>query len=100
MLRTMRSNISKNIQALKYLVIKAKGATRIEARVLSGVEQQGFLVWDLGVDFAGADSIFVVSSVDFDEAALLCAMDSLDSADLGFGVEFCMGVVLVMIYPA
>lgn len=95
MLRAMRSKISKNTQALKYLVIKAKGAMRIEPRVLSGAGQQGFLARGLGVDFgiedcdaedcAATDSILVAilvdSSADFDEVALPCVVDSLDSAD-------------------
>ena len=88
MLRAMRSKISKNTQALKYLVIKAKGATKMVARALSGAGQQGFLARDFGdsafVDFgaedcdagdcAATDSILVAmvdSSGDFDEVALL-----------------------------
>ena len=94
MLRAMRSKISKNTQALKYLVIKAKGATKMVARALSGVGQQGFLARDFGdsafVDFGTEDcdaedfvsaAILVDSSGDFDGVALLCAMDSLDSVD-------------------
>ena len=85
--RAMRSKISKNTQALKYLVIKAKGATKMVARTLSGAGQQGFLARGFGdsafVDFGAedsavdcvvADSILVAmvdSSGDFDEVALL-----------------------------